>query len=393
MRTNESTEADRRRVEGAIEWRGPRSYRVRVADGTDPVTSRRRWLYATGKGNQKAAETALRDLLTKRDSGLAVPPKRLTVGEWLDTWLSGRIADGAVGPRAAENYRQFVKKRLMPAVGHIRLQDLRSNHVLAVKTAMSEAGLAPASMRKQLGLLRQALAAAEKSGLIARNPADSVQSPSLAGKSPERRALTEGEIAALLTVTVGTPHDTPIRLALATGLRQSETLGLTWADIDLDAETLLVRQTLQAIGKQFRMLPPKTQKSRRTVDLSKATVRMLRTHRAAQASERLRLGSIWQDHALVFPAPDGQPQYRRTFVRGFHRLVIKAGITEPATVNWHTLRHTAASLWIMKGVDIFTVSRRLGHSNAAFTMNVYGHLLSGQQRAAAEALDHLLAVR
>jgi integrase len=107
--------------------------------------------------------------------------------------------------------------------------------------------------------------------------------------------------------------------------------------------------------------------------------------------ERLRLGSIWQDFDLVLPGPDGRPQYRQALYREFRQVVSRAGIESPETVNWHGLRHTAASLWIKAGVDIFTVSRRLGHGSASFSMDQYGHLLRGQQRAAAEALDHLLA--
>ena len=94
---------------------------------------------------------------------------------------------------------------------------------------------------------------------------------------------------------------------------------------------------------------------------------------------------------MVFPSSIGTPWVRRAFYRDYKMLVNESGIAAPQSVKWHTLRHTAASQWIKAGVDIFTVSRRLGHSSAAFTMDRYGHLLKGQQRQAAEALDHLLA--
>ena len=93
----------------------------------------------------------------------------------------------------------------------------------------------------------------------------------------------------------------------------------------------------------------------------------------------------------MFPSLIGTPWLARTFLRGYRTLLVKTTITEHASVNWHTLRHTAATQWINHGVDIFTVSRRLGHASASFTMDVYGHLLKGQQRAAAEALDYILA--
>ena len=149
---------------------------------------------------------------------------------------------------------------------------------------------------------------------------------------------------------------------------------------------------MQHVSGEFHALAPKTTNSRRVIELSAATVTLLRRHKIAQNEERLRLGTIWQDQALVFPSPHGTPQYRRIFYRDYMAIVRASGIQDLAGLNWHALRHTAASLWIKAGVDVFVVSRRLGHSNPAFTMRTYAHLLPGQQRAAAEALDHLLAV-
>jgi len=102
--------------------------------------------------------------------------------------------------------------------------------------------------------------------------------------------------------------------------------------------------------------------------------------------------TVWCDRDLVFPGPDGRPQWQNVLLRGYRAILMASGIERPEEVNWHTLRHTAASLWIKAGVDVFTVSRRLGHASAAFTMDTYTHLLKGQQRQAAEALDHLLAI-
>ncbi len=111
----------------------------------------------------------------------------------------------------------------------------------------------------------------------------------------------------------------------------------------------------------------------------------------AQAEQRLKLGGIWKECGLIFPSRVGTPWLPRPFYRGYRVIVTRAGVEDSESVYFHTLRHTAASQWIRLGADIFTVSRRLGHASAAFTMDVYGHLLKGQQRVAAEALDHLLA--
>jgi integrase len=106
---------------------------------------------------------------------------------------------------------------------------------------------------------------------------------------------------------------------------------------------------------------------------------------------RLLLGPLWNENGLMFPATDGKPWLPRVFYRGYRSVVGATAIVEPHRVDFHCLRHTAASQWIRHGVDVFTVSRRLGHASASFTMDVYSHLLKGQQQAAASALDHLLA--
>ena len=136
---------------------------------------------------------------------------------------------------------------------------------------------------------------------------------------------------------------------------------------------------------------PKTANSRRTIEVSGATIQLLGAHRIRQAEHRLQLGALWQENGLVFPSLIGTPWLARPFYRGYRGVLASSDIQDVATVNWHTLRHTAASQWLRHGADIFSVSRRLGHASASFTMDVYAHLLKGQQKQAAEALDYLLA--
>ncbi len=374
---------------GSIEPRGKNRWRVEIALAPDPLTGGRRRRRFPVRGTKLEAQRALREAQHERDNG-GVDPNRITVAEWLSRWLERRIEDGAVGPRAAENYRAIVKRHLVPAVGSHRLQDLRSDQVIELKANIART-LAPPTVHKILGLLRQSLEAAVVGQLLSRNPAASVPSPSLAGVTRERRALDDAEIGELLIAATGTAYAVPLRFALATGARQSEILGARWSAIDLDRTVFVVERTLQHVAGEFRLLPPKTRNSRRAIELSAGTVATLKRHRAAQNEARLQLGSAWADLDLVFPDALGGFQHRRTFFSGFRRLVDASAIEDPATVNFHALRHTAASQWIKAGVDLLTVSRRLGHGSASFTMDVYGHLLSGQQRAAAEALDHLLA--
>jgi integrase len=134
----------------------------------------------------------------------------------------------------------------------------------------------------------------------------------------------------------------------------------------------------------------KTANSRRAVELSQRTTDLLREHRQRQRELRLRRGLIWSESGLVFPSSTGTRWEANNFYRAYKQVVGRSGISEMETVKWHTLRHTATTHWLMAGADIYSVSRRLGHVSAAFTLNVYGHLLKGMQRQAAEAVDHLI---
>ena len=179
-----------------------------------------------------------------------------------------------------------------------------------------------------------------------------------------------------------------IRFSIATGIRQGELLGLRWSDFDPERKLIHIRRSLSRVGRgEFN---EQKARSRRTLELSDATVRILRAHRVAQSECRLQLGDIWQDHGLMFPSSVGTPWGARNFLRGFKDLLLETEIPNPDEIVWHSLRHTAASHWLMAGVTPFEVARRLGHSSTNITERVYAHLLPGGQQKSAHALDHLI---
>ena len=373
---------------GSIEGRSKGRWRVTVELPRDPATGKRRRRRFTVRGTKRDALRALREALNERDHG-GVDPSRITTGEWLEHWVGQRVRDGALAPGTIESYRSIVRAHLAPAIGTVPLQKLRAAHIRTLKDDLLQSR-SPSTVWGILRLLRQILKAAVTQELLARNPAVAVQNPSRTRGRHERRALNEAEIVELLNVSRGTEYDMVLRFALATGVRRAELLGATWDAIDLERRSFRVIRTLQVVRNEFLMLPPKTARSRRTIELSPRMVARLRRHRARQNAERLRLGAAWEDHNLVFPGEAGRYWIPFSFYVGFRELVGGSSIDRPSEVNFHTLRHTAASQWILAGVDLLTVSRRLGHSQASFTMDVYGHMLPGQQNEAAEALDHLI---
>ncbi len=175
-------------------------------------------------------------------------------------------------------------------------------------------------------------------------------------------------------------------LAIHTGLRRSEILGLRWADVDLDAGTLSVQRSLER-GGAFN--PPKRNKSRRTVKLTGQAAEALKSHRARQNEERLGLGSLWEDHGLVFPNRLGKPMHAENlYHREFKPLLKKAGLSG---FTFHSLRHTCATLLLTKNVNPKIVQEMMGHATISQTMDTYSHVMPGMGDVAATALEEALS--
>lgn len=178
-----------------------------------------------------------------------------------------------------------------------------------------------------------------------------------------------------------------IFLALGTGLRRGEVLGLRWSDIDLDRCTLTVAQSLEQTKAGLQFKTPKTKKSRRTIALSTSLVDEIQTHRARQAADRLALGMGRDPNSLVFSRIDGDPIQPDSVTKMFARIVARAKIRR---ITFHGLRHTHATDLLRAGVHPKVASERLGHASIAITMDTYSHAVPGLQEDAAHRIDAAL---
>ena len=180
-------------------------------------------------------------------------------------------------------------------------------------------------------------------------------------------------------------------LAVHTGLRQGELMGLCWEDVDLEARTLSVKRTLSgAKGGQPVFGTPKTAKSRRTVGLTGKAVEALERHRVAQEEERSRLGPLWHNTGLVFRSTTSTPLNRHNVMnRSFKPLLEKSGL--PQSTRFHDLRHTAASLLFSQGTHPKLVQEALGHSTIAVTLDVYSHMIPGMGDKVVKAMENALS--
>jgi len=295
-------------------------------------------------------------------------------------WLADH-ARHTVTPRTFERYRTIVRVHLIPALGHLTLDKLHPMKIQELWARQLETHLSPTTVRKHHNVLHAALVHAVRMRLLIVNPADAVTPPK--PRHCEMKVLEDDGVARLLATVKGTAIHIPVMLALATGMRRGEVLGLRWSDIDFAAGSLAVRQTLQEAEGKRLFKSPKTPKSRRVIALPTVALDALRHHKAEQAETRLRLGQLYRDHDLVCTQADGSPWWSSGFDRAFRRAKKQAGID----VRFHDLRHTHATQLLRAGVHPKVVSERLGNASIGITMDTYSHVMPGMQEEAAEKID------
>ncbi len=346
-----------------------------------------------GFKSEREARAALTDVLGRLDRGTYCGPSRVTVAAYLPTWLAGRAN---LRPTTRLSYGHHVRAYLVPQLGHHRLTDLRAHHIQAAYAAIiagnagRERAVGPTSLRRIHATLSSALAAAVRHDLIGRNPAAHVELP--AATAPRVQPWSAEELGTFLDYVDADRLAALWHLLAFAGLRRGEALGLAWTDVQLDRGIVTVSRQVVQVGRERTVGKPKTRSGEdRRVDLDEGTAALLRAHRKSQAEDRLRFGAAWRDaEGRVFTTEDGgelRPDY---VTRRFGRLARSAGLR---VVRLHDLRHGSASLQIAAGVPLVVISKRLGHSSTAVTSDVYGHLLDGVGRQAAEAAAALVPRR
>jgi integrase len=360
-----------------------------------------RWAWAwsppsgSGSGGQVPDRRRVRPVSGRLEAGLPVPDDRLTVAAFLDRWLMvnlpGHIADSTL-----DDYADTVRLHLGPALGRKKLTKLTVADCDLLWKAKRDKGYSANSVRIMRTVLRKALGQAEREGLVARNVAALSTAPRVRAK--EGRTLTMDQARALLAAVRSERREALVTIMLAYGLRRGEALGLHWDRLDWQAGTLLVSHSVKRIkerdpaasnGRRTRLVVSelKTRRSRRTLSLTPEIIELLRRHRARQAGERLAAGEAWQDHGLIFPSEVGTPLDPDNFSHRFSALCKRVGLG-----HWHPheLRHSGASLMLAQGTDLHVVSEVLGHASIAITKDVYGHLMEGDRRSAAESMSRAL---
>ncbi|MCH7656642.1 MAG: site-specific integrase [Chloroflexi bacterium] len=379
--------------------RGEGSVFKRSSDGrwvgklTHPRTGKRVVVYGWTAAEARARLDQTKEKIRKRQP---VAPERQTVGQFLDQWLASvrPSAPGQTpGYRTYESYAQLVRLHLCPGLGHIKLRQLDAESVQEFINAKLESGLSPRTVQYILAILRMALARAEAWKRVDENVARPllVKAPSV--RRSQVQPFDAEEARAFLTASSGHRLEALFITAICTGLRQGELFGLRWEDVDLEAGCLHVRHALswshRTGGRAWELIEPKTDRSRRSLDLPAVARTALQEHRVRQWEERIHAGPLWEEHGFVFCTWAGKPLDGPNVTHALHRLLDQAGLRQQ---RFHDLRHAAASLLLAQGLQLREIMELLGHSQIALTANLYTHLMPAMKKEAATRMDAALSL-
>jgi integrase len=373
-------------MSGHIRRRGANSWELKFDVGVDPVTGKRKIRYHSFKGTKRDAKIKLARLITQHAAGQSVDPSKTTVAEFLtrwDDWASTHLS-----AKTLERHRLAVRLHIVPNIGGLSIQKLRPVHLVELYRTLRQRGgqdgrpLAARSVSYVHRLLHRALGHAAVWGVVAQNVAAVVSAPP--APDSEMAILTEDQIGAVLRHLDGRTLRPIVSFLLGTGCRRGEVLALRWQDVDLEKGTVRIERSVEQTKAGLRVKTPKTKAGKRTVTISPWLIAELRALHARQQEQRLKLGmGRISGDSLVFARWDGKIRSPHWLSKNFAAAMktLKIGC------KLHALRHTHVSQLIAAGLDVLTISRRIGHASAAITLDVYGHQFTNTDARAAAIIE------
>jgi integrase len=375
-------------MKGHIRKRGERSWELKFELGTDPLTGKRSTRYHSFKGTKREADAELVRLMAAADRGDYVDPSKVTLAEFLDRWESWAATQ--VSAKTLERYKDLASHHIRPHLGARRVQKLKPVDFAELYGRLMQpkpegAGLAPRTTGHIHRLLHRVFVHAVKWGVVTSNTV-TAEPPRV--PRTEIEILGPDQVATVLHALRGQRLYPVVVIGLATGMRRGEIVALRWRDIDLDGGKIRVERSLEETKAGLAFKEPKTKAGRRSVGIPASVVAELRAHWRQQQEERLArgLGKGTPDD-LAFPRPDGEAWPPDRLSSTWAKTVRTMKLPK---VTFHALRHTHVSQLIAAGLDVVTVSRRIGHSNPTITLNVYAHLFGNTDERAVAAVETAL---
>jgi len=333
---------------------------------------------------QRECHDWVREITNKIEHGMSFDATQLTLERYMESWLTGK--DLSIRQNTARNYRRYAEQDILPVIGKMRLQNILPAHIRQLYLRMQAEGKGSRTIQLVHATLHCALKQAVKERLIGYNPMDAVERPKVETK--EFHIFTESQARTFLEAASGHPYEVLFYLALTTGLRKGELLGLMWEDMDWEKGTLRIeRQLQQAYNSSAVLVPTKTRSGRRQIKLGRIGLTMLEAHRQRQEAQKTLAGNTWKENGMIFTTGIGTYASQSKVSKEFKRILQKNGLPD---IRFHDLRHTSLSLLLDMGTPVNTVQHRAGHSKASVTTDIYGHVMAHSQDAAAENIEQIV---
>ena len=360
-----------------------------VLDLRDASTGKRRRRWHSFAGTKREAQTECARLIAELKGGTYLEPSKTTISQFLDRWLDHIKL--RISPKSHERYVELCRKNLGPLIGAALLTKLQPIEISdaygkALKSGRKngKGGLSPRTVHHMHRILKGALGQAVKWQMLARNPVDAVEPPRV-----ERRSLQTYDLpqtAELLDNMRDTRLFIPVALAVLCGLRRGEIAALRWRHINLAGPSIGVVENAEQTKLGIRYKETKTGRGR-NVALSATALEALKSWRAQQAQEFLKLGARPDGDTFVVTQADGAPLQPRSLTHEWTRLLAKTNLPR---IRFHDLRHAHATHLLAAGVHPKVASERLGHSKVGITLDLYSHVMPGIQEDAVMRVDAAL---
>lgn len=387
------------------------TYRIRVSCGYDingkQIMRSMTWKPASGMTKKQIEKELDRQTVLfeeKVTSGEFLQDGNIKLGDFCNQYLEILSTSESVAPTTVAMHKRAIQHYILPALGHIKMKDLKPIHVQKFIQEISKElpntstrnrdqstmKLKPATIKRYYVVLQSILSRACKLGVISTNPATSSKIDLPQQGQAEIEIFTKEEASKMLSCLNNEPliYQALIHLAIVTGARKGELIALTWDNIDLKTGTIIIKQSnYKLTGEEIKTKTTKSGKIR-SVSIPPYCVSLLKDYRVHQMQEQIKAGDQWNDENWVFTQWNGKPMHVNTPSHWFSKFLAKYDLPHR---KFHALRHTSATLLLANGTNIKTVSSRLGHSQLS-TTNIYLHSIEEADRAASQSFETILQI-
>jgi integrase len=383
----EEKKSKARRVGGKRKL-APNKWLLRIFRGYD-AEKKRIYYSEIFRGGSKEADDRLMELYNRQKAGLPLKFEPKTFADFFKEWLE-EMDNGERRECTIDVYRSNGNLYVLPAFGKFALTDISDVAITRLYKDLRKRKLSQSIVRQVHTLLGSLLKMAAKRDLILQNPMNKVDAPPK--PKPNPKAMNSEEVKRYLEAAKSHRWGFMFEFAYYLGARPCEYLGLQWPDLNIKQAEITIQRSLKRRrkGPGWYVTPPKTEKSIRTIPLTPELLERLAEHRRHQLVMKLKAGSAWTDHGFIFTDEIGEP-LNEVSVRWVHRKICAAAEL-PTTFQLKSSRHSCASAMLAAGVDLKTVSERLGHSSIAITADVYTVVTEKKQREASERIAEVFGI-